>query len=254
MLYDAFSSDYDRFVNWPGRLEVELPFLQKQLNESNAHRVLDAACGTGMHAIALAKQGFQVAGADLSAKMIERSEANAKEAGVSVQFKAAGFGELSAAFGRQSFDALLCLGNSLPHLLSANDLQKALVDFANCLKPGGILILQNRNFDAVMKTRQRWMEPQSAHEGESEWLFLRFYDFITNALLNFNILTLRREDGQTWQQSILSTPLRPILSKELLSGLKKAGFQQVIPYGDMTGAPFHADLSGNLVIVAEILR
>ena len=254
MLYDDFSSDYDRFVNWPGRLELELPFLENQIKDAGAKRVLDAACGTGRHAIALAKLGFEVAGADLSEKMTERAEANAKSAGVSVQFKAVGFGELNAAFGRQSFDALLCLGNSLPHLLSADDLQKALVDFATVLKPGGLLIIQNRNFDAVMKTRQRWMEPQSAREGDAQWLFLRFYDFEPDGLINFNILTLKRQGEQGWQQSILSTPLRPILSGELQSGLEKAGFTGITLFGDLAGSPFNADSSGNLVIMAEILR
>lgn len=249
--YDYFSSDYDRFVNWPGRLELELPFLEKQLKASNARRILDAACGTGMHAIALAKLGFEVAGADLSEKMIEKSEANAKESCVSVSFKASGFGRLSAAFGSQSFDALLCLGNSLPHLLSVDDLQKALADFESVLRPGGLLIIQNRNFDAVMKTRQRWMEPQSAREGDAEWLFLRFYDFEPDGLINFNILSLKRQGGQAWQQSILSTPLRPIVSEEFLSMLQAVGFQSIVLFGDLTGSPFKADSSGNLVVVAR---
>jgi SAM-dependent methyltransferase len=251
VFYDNFSSDYDRFVNWPGRLELELPFLEKQLKAANAHRVLDAACGTGMHAIALAKLGFEVAGADLSEKMIGKAEMNANAADASVRFKAVGFGELSAAFGRQSFDALLCLGNSLPHLLSADDLQEALVDFASCLNPGGLLIIQNRNFDVVMKNRHRWMEPQSAREGNSEWLFLRFYDFEPDGLINFNILTLKRQDHQTWQQSILSTPLRPILSSHMQAGLKEAGFQGITLFGDLAGSPFNAESSGNLVVVAS---
>lgn len=254
VFYDNFSSDYDRFVNWPSRLELELPFLEKQLKAANARRILDAACGTGMHAIALAKLGFEVAGADLSEKMIARAEVNAKATDVSVQFKAVGFGRLSAAFGSQSLDALLCLGNSLPHLLSAKDLQNALVDFSSCLKPGGLLILQNRNFDAVMKNRQRWMEPQSTRGGNDEWLFLRFYDFEPDGLINFNILTLKRQGEQGWQQSILSTPLRPILSGELQSGLEKAGFTGITLFGDLAGSPFNADSSGNLVIMAEILR
>ena len=252
--YDIFSSDYDRFVNWPGRLELELTFLEKQLKVTGAKRVLDAACGTGMHAIALAKLGFEVAGADLSEKMIEKSVTNAREDGVSISFKAAGFGELGVAFGKNSFDALLCLGNSLPHILSSEDLQNALVDFAAVLKPGGLLIIQNRNFDAVMKSRQRWMEPQYAREEDAEWIFLRFYDFEPDSLVNFNILTLKRQGDQAWQQSILSTPLRPIPSGQLQSGLKEAGFHKVILFGGLTGTPFSADSSENLVVTAEILR
>jgi 2-polyprenyl-3-methyl-5-hydroxy-6-metoxy-1,4-benzoquinol methylase len=68
---NAFSTEYDRFVNWPGRLRLELPFLQTQLRQGGVKRVLDSACGTGMHAIALAQEGFEAAGADISAGMIE---------------------------------------------------------------------------------------------------------------------------------------------------------------------------------------
>lgn len=80
-LYDPFSADYDRFVNWRERLAYELPFLEQQLTAASARRVLDVACGTGMHAIALAQRGYDVTGADLSAGMIERARENAREIG-----------------------------------------------------------------------------------------------------------------------------------------------------------------------------
>jgi len=50
-MYDPFSADYDRFVDWPGRLAAELPLIERQLQGVGAHRVPDAACGTGMHAV-----------------------------------------------------------------------------------------------------------------------------------------------------------------------------------------------------------
>ena len=129
-MYDVFSSDYDRFVNWPSRLEAELPFIQAQLDAAGARSALDAACGTGRHAIALAERGYETAGADISQQMVSRARQNAAAAGVDVRFEAAGFGGLAAAFGRRSFDAVLCLGNSLPHVLSEAELAGALADFA----------------------------------------------------------------------------------------------------------------------------
>ena len=75
-LYDSFD-DYDRFVNWERRLAYELPFIEAQLQAANARRVLDVACGTGQHALALARRGYEVVGADLSAAMIERARENA---------------------------------------------------------------------------------------------------------------------------------------------------------------------------------
>jgi glycine/sarcosine N-methyltransferase len=249
-MYDMLSKDYDRFVNWQDRLKVEMPFLEQHLQD--AQRVLDAACGTGMHAIALAQRGFDAGGADLSRGMVERARLNAREAGVAVRFEAAGFGELAQAFGREAFDALLCLGNSLPHVLTSDGLHAALADFAACLRPGGLALIQNRNFDSVLARRERWMEPQAYREGENEWLFLRFYDFEPDGLINFNIVTLRREGaGAAWSQQATSTPLRPLTQAGLTAALAAAGFGEVASYGDMSEAPFDPEASGNLIVTAR---
>ena len=252
-MYDDFSEDYDRFVNWTGRLAYELPFLEKTLAQAAVGgAVLDSACGTGMHAISLAQKGYAAAGADLSPKMVARARSNARQAGVDVRFEATGFGGLAKTFGVRSFDALLCLGNSLPHVLSEAGLRAALGDFVACLRPGGMLVLQNRNFDAVVKRRERWMEPQSHREGEREWLFLRFYDYQADGLIAFNIINLRRERDQPWEQRVMSTPLRPLLQEETLRLLGEAGFSQVTCYGDMSGSSFDPEKSGNLVVVARL--
>lgn len=256
-MYDTFSADYDRFVNWPARLAAELPFIEQQLQmlaqpEQDRLRLLDAACGTGMHAIALAARGHAAAGADGSSGMVERARANAKAAGASIRFEQAGFGDLTPTFGRESFDALLCLGNSLPHAISPVALSATLADFAACLRPGGLLLVQNRNFDAVLAGRQRWMEPQTYTEGDRQWLFVRFYDFQPDGLIQFNILTLQRQPGGEWQQQITTTTLRPLLERELSQALEQAGFDDLIPYGNMSPAvPFDPQSSGNLVVVAR---
>jgi ubiquinone/menaquinone biosynthesis C-methylase UbiE len=255
-MYDSFSADYDRFVNWQSRLAGEMPFLLQQLRglslpgKAAPLRVLDAACGTGMHAIALAKAGFSVAGADLSAGMIEKSRQNAQAAGVEVRFETVGFGGLAKVFGAGSFEALLCLGNSLPHLLTPADLSAALADFAACLTPGGKLLVQNRNFDAVLSRRERWMESQSYLEAEKEWIFLRFYDYHPDGLLGFNILTLYREGQAAWNQSVAETLLYPLQQAELAQALPAAGFEEIAWYGNLAGSSFDLQGSGNLVFVA----
>jgi len=253
-MYDALSSDYDRFVNWPNRLDFELPFLEHQLRSIEAKRVLDAACGTGMHAISLAQRGYQVAGADLSARMVEKGVENASARAVSIQLAQAGFGELARTFQGSPvfpFDAVLCLGNSLPHLLSLPELNLALQDFAACLRPGGLVLIQNRNFDLVLAQRARWMEPQTHREPNAEWLFLRFYDFEPNGLIQFNILDLRRQPGEDWQQKVTSTHLYPQRQAELVAALETTGFTSISSYGSMNGEPFDASLSANLILAAR---
>ena len=88
-MYDDLSSDYDRFVNWPQRLAYEIPLLAAVLPETphgGKARVLDTACGTGQHAIALAKMGHETVGADLSTEMIAIAKRNASSSGVESVF------------------------------------------------------------------------------------------------------------------------------------------------------------------------
>jgi SAM-dependent methyltransferase len=254
-MYDTFAPDYDHFVNWPKRLAFEMPFIVSLLEKipvqnKSPLKILDAACGSGKHAVALAKRGFEVSAADLSVPMIAKARANATEANVALDFKVAGFGAHRQAFGEKKFDSVLCLGNSLPHLLTPAELLVALQDFSACLCPGGLLLLQNRNFDAVMKNRQRWMEPQADSDGKTEWLFLRFYDFEANGLIRFNIIMLKRPIGGEWATSIHSTFLAPLLSEDLTKAITAAGFKNLQTYGSLSGEPFSPLSSGNLVMTA----
>lgn len=254
-MYNTFAEDYDRFVNWNNRLTYEMPFIEKQISllQSDNDRpldILDTACGTGMHAIALAKAGHRVSAADLFPEMITKSQLNANSAGVQVHFKTAGLGEMKGSFGEAQFDLLLCLGNSLPHLTSEQHLMASLQDFHSTLRPGGTLFIQNRNFDMVMQSKERWMEPQTYQSNEDEWIFQRFYDFLPDGLIRFNIVTLQRKADSGWQSAVNSTLLRPQISSEVTAQLAQAGFHEIHAFGSMQGEPFISDSSGNLIITA----
>lgn len=254
-MYDKLASIYDYFVNWESRLAYELPFLERQLHtlgdDPSQIRVMDTACGTGHHAIALANLGFQVSGSDLFPEMVGLADANAKAAGKRVTFRTAGFGNISEIFRQQAeFDAVLCLGNSLPHVSSGLDLKKTLQDFKDLLRPGGLLLLQMRNFDLVMGEKKRWMEPQSVKDGATEWLFLRFYDFEADGKIQFNILSLHRKANAPWQTQLTSTHLLPIFSEQLKVELTLLGFRDIKLYGNLAAEPYAADSSGDLVLLA----
>jgi len=246
-LYDALAADYDRFVSWPGRLARELPFLERLFQAHGVQSVLDSACGSGRHAIALAQRGYEVVGADLSAPMIEQARRNAAAAGAEVPFVVAGFGQL-ATLGRV-FDAALCLGNSLPHLLTPAAVADALADFAAVLRPGGVLAIQNRNFDQIWAARERFIGPQAHRSGEEEWLFVRFYDFHEETL-TFNMVRLHRTEAG-WSQVVDATELRPVFRDGLAAGLPAAGFGDAAFYGGYDGSAFDPAGSGDLLAVAR---
>lgn len=261
-LYDALSDDYDRFVNWENRLAYEMPFIERTLREVDARRVLDVACGTGMHAIELARRGYKVVGADPSVPMIERAREKGSVGDLAhgeVRFIVAGFGGLAEKLALSPvegvsgpFDAVLCLGNSLPHALTADDLSDALADFATVLRPGGLLLIQNRNFDVVLARRERFMGPEAHREGDREWLFVRFYDFNIDGTITFNMIVLHRDAEGQWSQQVEATELRPLIYSELIASLTAARFTDIVCYGDMQGVPFDPDRSPNLVVTARL--
>ena len=246
-LYDALAVDYDRFVNWPARLARELPFLERLFQANGVQTVLDSACGSGQHAIALAQRGYRVRGADLSAPMVEQARRNASAAGHDIAFSVAGFGRL-AGLGHV-FDGVLCLGNSLPHLLSPPAVAEALADFASVLRPGGLLVIQNRNFDHVWAARERFIGPQSYRGADGEWLFVRFYDFHEDTV-TFNMVRLRRTEAG-WAQDVDATELSPIFRDGLAAALSAAGFGEVTFYGGYDGSAFDPAQSGDLIVVAQ---
>ncbi|MFM8320617.1 MAG: hypothetical protein ACKOC5_06835, partial [Chloroflexota bacterium] len=141
--------------------------------------------------------------------------------------------------------------NSLPHVLEPGGLAAALADFRACLRPGGLLLIQNRNFDQVLAQRQRWMGPEAHRAGEREWLFVRFYDFEPDGLITFNVLRLSRTGDGAWQQQPGSTRLWPQRRDDLLPHLAQAGFSEIRLYGSLSGEPFDPTSSPNLALVAR---
>lgn len=247
-LYDALGSDYDRFVNWEARLAYELPFFEQLFSEHGVRRALDAACGTGGHAVALAQRGYEVLGTDLSTEMVALARQNAARVGAAVEFAVAGLGELAQTVGT-GFDAVLCLGNSLPHLLTDDALAAALADMSAVLRKGGLLAIQNRNYDRVWMRQERFMPPVTHRNGDQETIFFRFTDFHAESM-TFNMARLWRT-AAGWDFRVDTTELRPILRDELAAALKAAGFQTASFYGDYRLSPFEPDTSGDLIAVAQ---
>lgn len=249
--YDRLAQAFDVMTEWPKRLAYEMPFLLRIMREYKVKSVLDTACGTGGHAIALAQRGYNVVGCDASPGMIKQAKTNAARAQVKVAFTIADFNELNKF--SQKFDALLCLGNSLPHLLTKKALLKALRQMQLRLNPGGVLILHNLNYDLRLKEKLRFFSVN----GNEDALVWRFADygpkFITFHTALFAKRAAKKKNQKvSWSVEINSTLQRPFLKEDLQKALPQAGFRRIKFWGGLDGSPFIKNKSGDLVIVATI--
>lgn len=248
--YDRLAPFYDTMNDWEARLAFELPFFHRLFTQRNVRSVLDVACGSGRHAVAFAQWGLHAAGADISPAMIALARQHAAAMGVNVRFEVASFSDLAKRFP-QPFDALVCLGNSLAHILSDEEIATTLRAFRYRLRPGGLLVLHTLNYDRRWREKPRFFAPNGGVIGGHEVLIWRFADYGEQWITFHTALFTRQDNG--WQVEVYSTRQRPWQRSELFSQLTFAGFTHVQFYGDLSGAPFDKATSEDLVIVAESL-
>lgn len=244
-LYDNLSESYDLMISWKRRLRRERPFVTSVFREFGVRRILDTAAGTGMHAIAFCDWGYHVVAADISGSMIAKARENAGTR--KIRFVQAGFTDEEAVDGM--FDAITCLGNSLPHVLSDDELERSLSSMYRLLLPGGVLIIHNNNYDGILAKRERFMPLAQARRDGSDYLFLRFFDF-QDGLLTFNVVTLWKRSGQ-WHMTTDSTTHRALTRDLLVGKLSDVGFQDIRTFGAFSGDAFDELESDNLIVVAQ---
>lgn len=253
-LFEEFTLDYDRMIPWENRLKRERPFFEKIFEVNQIKSLLDLACGTGKHAIMFNQLGLKVTGMDQSKAMVQRAEYNASEAGAEVIFTQGDFLNFQAKLqtsplAGNTFDAVTVLGNSLPHLLTKDELHQALVNIGEVLNKDGLVLIQNRNYNKVLAEQNRFMAPNWWKEGNQEKIFFRFMDFQEEGL-TFNILTLEKKEDN-WAYTVSSNNLWPMTSGDLEVALREAGFTNLELYGDFFLKPYNPDNSQDLVIIAR---
>ncbi len=242
--YDRLAADYGTMTgrgDSVGSLRAVLEALTAQRGIRSA---VDAGCGTGHHAVALALLGVRVLGVDSSAEMIRLARDLAAKHAVDARFERGDLRHLHEVAGG-GWDCVLCLGNTIPHLTTKEELRKAFESFAATVRPGGWVIVQMLNYPLFLDRRERIVA--ISREGDHE--FVRFYDYLPDRV-RFNVLCIRWK-GSGAEHELLSTDLKPYRPQEVAETLQAAKLDLVGLSADLSGSPFGAESSRNVVIFAR---
>ncbi|CAH0668699.1 unnamed protein product [Spodoptera exigua] len=138
-------------------------FLIGLLRKNGCKKILDTACGTGIDSMMLVNEGFKVVSVDASDKMLKhalkarwerRKDSKYDEWIIEEANWETLPRDIETFLPNTQFDAVICLGNSFAHLLDEYGDQRmqkmCLRNFAKCLKPGGLLFIDHRNYDAII--------------------------------------------------------------------------------------------------------
>ncbi len=236
--YDStFVSRWDAVIDWDARDKSEGTFFIDLLASHNKHRVLDVATGTGFHSVKLLEAGFDVTSVDGSQAMLDQAFVNARARGQSLKIAQSDWRWLSHKVA-QGFDAIICLGNSFTHLGSDLDRRRALAEFYSALAPDGLLIIDQRNYDAILS---------NGYSSKHKYYYCGKSVEVAPVRVTDESVKMRYSFSEDEEYHLDLNPIRRDAFRCLL---REAGFERVRTYGDfeLVYAPEQTDF---LVHVAE---
>jgi len=262
-MFDHLTDIYDAMIDWPKRLAAEEPFYRQWFQQAGVRRVLDAACGTGRHAAMFNRWGLDVEGADLSPAMIEQAR-NTFGDPPGLRWKVRGFDQPVADPG--SWDAVVCVGNSLALAPDRETVRRAIHEMMAALRPGGLLLVQVLNLWRLADGPCLWQK------------CLRTKMYSSRSAVMHNLTTEREEYGEVlilkgvhrsgdrgFVELVVADPNGgPLLAHEspvflglemgeLESAARVAGATDVQFFGGYTGQPYERKSSVDLVMVGRAL-
>jgi len=233
--YDDVAEDYHLWYrDWDAELDREGLNLRRFFRDRDVKTVLDASCGPGTQAIALARLGYTVTAADPSAGILARARENAAQYGVSdrITFVQSDFQSLLRNV-EGPFDVVLTKGNSIPHLLLDEQIEETLLNFNELLRPGGLLLIGMRDFEPLLEDRPRFW-PGRVHDGPDEQVItFDIWDWNDGPpiTVTFNHFIVRG-DGTTYKATRHPVVFRALTAAEVEVVMLEVGFENIQSHRD----------------------
>ncbi|MBX5327457.1 MAG: methyltransferase domain-containing protein [Candidatus Bathyarchaeia archaeon] len=238
LIFDKMGKYWDAVTNThPTEKEVE--FIQKTL--PNNGLTLDLCCGTGRHAILLAKKGWSMVGADLSKSLLIIAKDKMRRE--CVDFPLVRCEMQRFPFKDEIFSAVVSMFTSFGYLHSETEDLHSLREIARALRPRGAFLLDVVNRDYLLKV---FKESDVADFGNFTMEEKRNLDESKTKMAGEWIIT----NKDTGEKLVLKHRLRLYTPQNLSEMLTLSGLQQKTWYGNYESENLASD-SPRLIVLAE---
>jgi SAM-dependent methyltransferase len=224
--YDELAPHYHLlYGDWARSIAEQGEALANLLRSQRIHPgepVLDAACGIGTQTIGLLEQGYHVTASDVSSGAVERLRAELSNRAMQATVRVDDLRTLSRT-RPATFAAVLACDNSIPHLLSDEEIGEAFQSCFRCLRPLGIIVLSVRDYATIPRVSPDVRPYGLRYEEGRRFLAVQAWEWHGNQYDLRMYLTSEAADG-TCSTRVLVTRYYAVTIDRLLELLGKAGF------------------------------
>jgi len=142
-------SKYYDIVYHDKNYKKECIFIRKlfsKFSKNDIKTILDIGCGTGTHAIFLAKKGYEITGIDISNDMLKKAKEKINNSKIKFFRK-----DMRNFSFNKKFDACICMFDVINYMTNNTDLKKTFMNIGKHLKIGSLLIFDSWNGLAVLR-------------------------------------------------------------------------------------------------------
>lgn len=205
-----------------------------ELSAADNCRVLDVACGTGSYARELFLRGHEVVAIDNHPRMVEL----AREKTPGLDVRRMDMQDIKHLSG--GFDLIFCIGNSLVHLESIEQIEQFIQDAYHLLHTDGTLLIQIVNFDRILSQQI----PGLPTIDNEDVTFERYYHLDGGHLDFHTFLDSPNGRDENHQR------LYPIRTEQLIEAFEKAGFIGIQVFENFYGDSYDVNTSMFLITLA----
>lgn len=205
--------------------KITLGHWERLFSEKNIRTVLDVSIGTGGLTLPMTELGIELSGSDLSEKMLARCREKAEKMGIALDLRKSDFRRVSEAFDRK-FDCVISTGNSLPYVKNP-DIQTALCQMDALVKAGGYLYFDTRNWDKILKEKQRFFLYNPVLKGDERVNLIQVWDYHEDASMTFNILYTFEKENRIYRREEFTERYFPVKLDYLLGILRELNYTDI---------------------------